>query len=144
MYWTDHQWGKIELSWCIYLTLTTNLSYECSFHYLNPLGVGVPSAGVPTLSGGPYPRESPLVITGVPLLKMGTALLWGLQPEACLHTDPWPFEGKWWSTFRVLIFLSYVAKNQLPGNKRMIDSPLPESWMLNHEAMNPALESMIK
>ena len=37
------------------------------------------------------------------------------------HTDLWPFEGTWWSAFRVR------SKNQFAGNKRMIDSTLPET-----------------
>ena len=43
----------------------------------------------------------------------------------------------------MISFWSYVAKNQLPGNKRMIDSTL-SSWIQNPEAMNPDLESIIK
>ena len=41
-------------------------------------------------------------------------------------------------------FRSYVSPNQFPGNKKMIISPFSESWILNPEAMNPDLESIIK
>ena len=62
-----------------------------------------------------------------------------------VHTDPWPFEGTWWSACNVMpLFRSSVARNQSPGQKRKIDIPLPESWILNPEAMNPDLESIIK
>ena len=61
------------------------------------------------------------------------------------HTDLWLFKGTWWSAFRVMIFFRfYVSPNQFPGNKRMINSPLPDSWSLNPEAMNDDLELIIK
>ena len=41
-------------------------------------------------------------------------------------------------------FRFYVSTNQFPGNKRMINSPLPDSWSLNPEAMNDDLELIIK
>ena len=60
------------------------------------------------------------------------------------HTNRWPFEGTWKSGFRVMIFFrSYVSTNQFPDKKRVFDSPLPESWILSPEAMNPDLESII-
>ena len=44
------------------------------------------------------------------------------------HTDPWPFEGTWWSASRIMnLYWSSVANDPLSGHKRMIDSPLPES-----------------
>ena len=36
------------------------------------------------------------------------------------HTDPWPFLGKFWSTYRVMDFFLD------PGIYRMITSPFPE------------------
>ena len=48
-----------------------------------------------------------------------------------IHTDPWLFEGTWWRTYRVIhLFRFSVARDQLPVHKRMIDSPVPESWIL--------------
>ena len=32
----------------------------------------------------------------------------------------------------------------MPGNKRMVDSPIPKSSIMNPEGMNPDLESIIK
>ena len=55
------------------------------------------------------------------------------------------FEGTWWSAFRVIIiFRSYESSYQFPVNKRMIKSPLHESWILKPEALNPEFESIIK
>ena len=48
-----------------------------------------------------------------------------------LHTDPWLFQGAWWSAYRFMHFCwSYIAKDQLPGLYRMFDSPVPESWVM--------------
>ena len=44
-----------------------------------------------------------------------------------------------------IIFFRYsLARDQSSGNKRMMDSPLPESLILNLKAMNPDLKSIIK
>ena len=42
------------------------------------------------------------------------------------------------------LFLSSIARDQLPGHKGMIDIPLPDSLILNPEAMNLDLKSMNK
>ena len=50
------------------------------------------------------------------------------QTDEHWHTDPWSFESACWSAFRVMdLFLSSVARDQLPGHKRMIDNHLPKS-----------------
>ena len=68
-----------------------------------------------------------------------------IRNKSLSHTDLWPFEGTWLSTSNFLdFFLSSVAKDQLLGHIRMIDSPLPVSWILNPGAINPDLKSINK
>ena len=44
------------------------------------------------------------------------------------HIVPQMSEGTWWTSDSVMYFLgSFEAKDQLPGHKKLIDHPLPES-----------------
>ena len=54
------------------------------------------------------------------------------------HIEPQLSEGTWWSSDRVVYFSgSSGDKDQLPGDQRLNDRPLPESGIINPQAMNP-------
>ena len=57
------------------------------------------------------------------------------------HIVPQLSEGTWWSSDSVMYFLgSTGAKDLLPGHQRLIDRPLPESQIINPQAMNPDIK----
>ena len=56
------------------------------------------------------------------------------------HIVPQLSEGIWWSSNNVIYFLgSSRAKDQFPGHQRLIDCSLPESRIVNPQAINPGI-----
>ena len=56
------------------------------------------------------------------------------------HIVPCLSKSTWWSSDSVMYVLgSSGAKDQLSGHQRLIDRPLPESRIINPQAMNPDL-----
>ena len=54
------------------------------------------------------------------------------------HTASWLFEGTWWRSYKVIYSsFSSLARDQSPGHKKLFDSPIPDSWILNPEAKDP-------
>ena len=69
---------------------------------------------------------------------VGCHAAWEVIPTFSSHTDPCLFEEILWRSYIVIHSLRFsIAMDKLPGHKRMFDSPIPDSYILNPEAKNP-------
>ena len=59
------------------------------------------------------------------------------QNQITVHTDPWLFEGTLWRSYRAIhSFRFSVAKDLLPGHKRIFDSPILKPRILTLMSIN--------